>query len=295
MAGGLTLIPFVTEDLDYPAYQLRLMNKSYEVQAGVLENEDFKVSAGSGTQVNIKSGKAFVAQTNAIQESSNTFYNGLYNVLSPVEQNPYNTVEIPTSNPQIAQIILRIYDINELKISGSSYGRIEWLNGTPTASATEAKMKEGIYEGAASLPQSSLRIASVLIPKNATTSSEFYIQNRRPWALGSQYINIEPSIKEEVGTYSLIEFNTEISGNAVMQICGEAVISSMEYINLKVNEKEIIKLTSSERTLNAMFPIKSSGFTRIKIEYKKTAKIKVLNYGGSFYFKEILGGTERIS
>lgn len=176
MAGKL-LIPSYTTDLDYPAYQDRLLMKSLGVQAGVVETEDFKVSAGSGKNVNVKTGKAFIEQTGAKQESSNAFYNGLYNVLNPVEQNPYNEVIVSASNPQIAQIILRVYDVEELGIGGSSFAQIEWLNGTPTSSATEAKMKEGVYEGAAALPQSSYRVAYVLVPKNATTSTEYYIQN----------------------------------------------------------------------------------------------------------------------
>ena len=178
---GLTNPPSYAEDLEYASYSDRLVLKSLVSQPGVVETEDYKVSAGSGLQVNIKSGNAIVAETKATQESSNEFYNGYYQVGNPSETNPYNSVVVSSANPQIAQIILRIYDVNELKISGSSYGRLEWLNGTPTASATETKMKEGIFEGAAELAQSSLRLARVLVPKNATKSSEFYIEDARSY------------------------------------------------------------------------------------------------------------------
>jgi hypothetical protein len=180
--GGLLIQPSYTEDVKYPAYQDRLLILSLGVQSGVVEPEDFKVSAGTGLQVNIKKGKAFAEQSKAIEESSNTFYNGLYNVLNPIEQNPYNNVEVPSTNPQIAQIIIRVYDVGELKIGGESYARLEWLNGSPNVNATEAKMKEGKYEGRAELSQSSLRLANVLIPKNATKSSEYYIEDARSWS-----------------------------------------------------------------------------------------------------------------
>ena len=176
---GTINFPLYTEDLLYAAYYDRLLIKSLGVQAGVVESEDYKVSAGAGLQVNIKSGKAFVAETKAIEELENAFYNGLYLCPNPAETNPYNSVEVSAANPQIAQIILRVYDVGELKVGGSSYARLEWLNGTPTASATKAKMEEGKYEGVAELPQSSFRIARVLVPKNATTSSEYYIEDAR--------------------------------------------------------------------------------------------------------------------
>jgi hypothetical protein len=179
--AGQTDPPLYAEDLVYASYYDRLLIKALGVQAGVVEAEDYKVSAGSGLQVNVKKGKAFVEETKAIEESENSFYNGMYLVPNPTETNPYNSVEVSAANPQIAQIILRVYDIGELKTSGSSYGRIEWLNGTPTASATEAKMKEGVYEGIAELPRSSFRIARVLVPKNATKATEFYIEDSRNW------------------------------------------------------------------------------------------------------------------
>src|ERR1700690_2980449 len=118
---GLTNPPSYAEDLEYASYSDRLVLKSLVSQPGVVETEDYKVSAGSGLQVNIKSGNAIVAETKATQESSNEFYNGYYQVGNPSETNPYNSVVVSSANPQIAQIILRIYDVNELKISGSSY------------------------------------------------------------------------------------------------------------------------------------------------------------------------------
>lgn len=192
--GGITLIPSYTEDNVYPAYQDRLLMKSLWVQAGVVESEDYKVSAGTGLQVNIKKGKAFVEQTGAIEESSNAFYNGLYNTLNPIEQNPYNNVEVSAVNNQIAQIVIRVYDIGELKTGGSSFARLEWINGTPNALATETKMKEGVYEGRAALPQSSLRLANILVPKNATKSSEYYIEDSR-----TRSATISPWLPLELG------------------------------------------------------------------------------------------------
>src|SRR6202041_827140 len=72
-----------------------------------------------------------------------------------------------------------IYDITELGIGGVSYGRFEWLNGTPTSGATLANRN-----GALDLPQSSLRLADVLVPAGSSSSASFSFTDRRPWARG---------------------------------------------------------------------------------------------------------------
>lgn len=213
VGSGVLLLPNYAEDIKYPAYNDRLMMKSMGIQAGVVESEDFKVSAGTGLQVNVKSGKALVEQTKAIEESSNTFYNGLYNVLNPIEQNPYNNVEVSAANPQIAQIILRVYDVGELKIGGESYVRIEWLNGTPNAGATKLHIEEekASEYGAAVLPQSSFRLCYVLVPKNSTKSSEFSIFDKR--SISSRFplrIN-ESSSESRANSGELIVARSEIT------------------------------------------------------------------------------------
>ena len=180
------LIPSYTGDNEFPAYQDRLLMRSLVQQPGVVGRGDCEVVSGSGLQVYVKPGKAFVEQTNAVNGS---FYNGLYNCLNSSESNPYNSVEV-YGTPQIAQIVLRVYDVEELKISGSSYARIEWVNGAPTSNATKTKMEEGKYEGAASLPTSSLRLSRVLVPANATSSSEFYIEDARTWSGVGKYLNV---------------------------------------------------------------------------------------------------------
>lgn len=168
MATGLQQ-PLFCQDLLYPASELRELVASLGSTAGVISGPSYKVSAGSGLQVNVSSGAALVEQANG----------PLYYQTCATTVTPSNSVVVSSVNPQIAQIILRIYDVNELKITGSSNAKIEWLNGTPTASATEAKMKEGKYEGATVLPESSLRLYRILVPKNAASSASYYIEDAR--------------------------------------------------------------------------------------------------------------------
>lgn len=283
MAGGLTLIPSYTEDHVYPSYQDRLLIKSLGVQAGVVEAEDYKVTAGSGLQVNVAKGKAFVEQTKAIEESSNTFYNGLYNVLNPTEQNPYNNVEIPTTNPQIAQIILRVYDIPELQTSGSSYGRIEWLNGTANAGATKAHVEAGeaLSFGAATLPTSSYRVAYVVVPKNATISSEFEIIDARKYSVTGAWksITLGPKALEESSLQTL-KIRTE-DGGTVARLRG-GVKSGTE---IKINEEVMtIPLFNYARPLGLTKLTVTVGSTSTFVEIASTGRMQcgaVINAGSS--------------
>lgn len=167
--------PSFTEDGVYSASQDRYFIKSMGLQPGVVNSSDLTVQEGAGLQVEVNEGLSIIEQTEPV--------GGYYNVpITGGRSIPYNNVVVSSVNPQIAQIILRVYDNPELKVSGSSFARFEWLNGTPTASATEAKMKEGKFEGVAPLPRSSLRLARVLVPKNATKSEEYYIEDARTFA-----------------------------------------------------------------------------------------------------------------
>lgn len=230
-------IPLYTTDNIYASYLDRLLVKSLGVQPGVVEENDYKVSAGSGLQVKVEKGKAFVAETGAIEESNNSFFNGLYNVLSSTESTPYNNVEVSSVNPQIAQIILRVYDVEELKISGQSYARLEWLNGTPNAGATKAHIEEGKAEefGAKELPQSCYKLAYIVIPKNATKSSEFSIVDKRKlpyekyttknYTKGEAETGVTPSIMYPSVVNLTVYFESKVRSSAVFNVGGVQVVS----------------------------------------------------------------------
>lgn len=124
---------------------------------------DFIVTPGSGINVNVSAGAAYVQQTVAVENGGNTFYNGLYEVFNDAAANPVNTVSAPVSNPRIDQVILRVYDVQEQGLGGSSKDQIEWLPGTENASASLSTMGLGLSNpGAASLPANSMLRAYVL-------------------------------------------------------------------------------------------------------------------------------------
>lgn len=209
-------LPLDTQDAAYPAALDRMRLKASGVQAGVVESEDFKVSAASGLQVSVAAGRAYVAQTNAVEGS---FYDGLYLVGNDGAMTPSGTPTVSATLPQLSQVVLRVYDITELKIAGASYARIEWLNGAPSEGASLANRS-----GAAELPQSSLRLADVLIPAGAESAEHFEIRDRRPWATGANFEFIEEASLEGGAAEwiypSLLKRRVETTGNAYEVIIG---------------------------------------------------------------------------
>ncbi len=112
------------------------------------------VTPGAGLQVSIAAGAAYVQQT--VQNEGSTFYNGLIFCMNDAAASPYNTITAPLSNPRIDQVILRVYDVSEQGLSGSSFARFEWLTGTETSGANLTNLT-----GAAALPANSLNLAYV--------------------------------------------------------------------------------------------------------------------------------------
>lgn len=177
-------LPLDCEDLIYPAYLDRAFNGSI-FNPGAVENFAGEVSAApGGLQVFVNPGNLLVEQVGG--KATGFVQDLLYHVSLKELGNPYNSVVVNNVNPQLAQIILRVYDTSELQISGSSYARLEWLNGTPTSGATLSNRNGH----ASPLPKSSLLLADVLVPKNATSSSEFQIRDRRTWARGASAYQI---------------------------------------------------------------------------------------------------------
>lgn len=160
------LQPSYVQDQLFPAYSDRLQVKA-AYNAGVVGFNDYRVSAASGLQCSVASGMAYVTQTGAIENSSNTFYNGNYGVPNDGTVSPYNTITTPVTNNRLDQVILRVYDVGELGIGGSSFARIEWVQGTETGGASLSNRN-----GAGTLPASCLLLADFLnTPGSGTLGS----------------------------------------------------------------------------------------------------------------------------
>src|ERR1700693_2116864 len=82
--------PLFTADQSYPADLLRLQYASVATPGGV---SGLTVTPGSGLQVNIAPGSAYIQQT--IQSEGNAFYDGNYFIGSDSYANPYNAITAP--------------------------------------------------------------------------------------------------------------------------------------------------------------------------------------------------------
>src|ERR1700757_392879 len=148
-------LPAYTQDQLFPFTYLRMGMGSFATP-GVVMPGDMLVSPGSGLQVQIAAGEAYIQQTVA---KLGAFYasRGLYYVFNDSVANPYNSIAAPSVNPRIDQVIARVYDVYEQGLGGSSFWRYEWLVGVETSGANLTNLS-----GAAALPANSLRLAYVL-------------------------------------------------------------------------------------------------------------------------------------
>lgn len=154
------LQPQFTDDLVYPFSSLRMLASSLTSAGVVHSGGDMLVSPSSGLQVQIAAGQAYVQQT---VEPEDAFLSGLYQCLNDAPANPYNTILAPNVNPRVDQVILRVYDVREQGLGGSSKAQFEWLQGTETAGAQiNNPAGAGYLAGAAPLPDNTLRLAYVI-------------------------------------------------------------------------------------------------------------------------------------
>lgn len=148
-------LPAYTQDLQFPFQYLR-MGMHSQLNAGVVSIGDMSVSPGSGLQVQIAVGEAYVQQT---VSRLGSFYSqrGLYYVFNDSVNNPYNSLATPISEPRVDTIVARVYDAVEQSLGGQSFWRYEWISGTETPGATLSNL-----DGVATLPDNCLGLSYVL-------------------------------------------------------------------------------------------------------------------------------------
>lgn len=181
--------PAFTTDQSYPFETLRLLMGA-QASPGVVLPRDMLVTPASGLQVSVAAGRSFVAETVATEGS---FYTtgGLYFNYNDAPSAPYNNILAPSVSPRVDQVILRVYDVVEQVISGSSFARFEWLQGTETSGANVTPGSGGYLAGASPLPPNSLGLAYVLQTVGESSISSGNILNVAPLALSSAAVAVK--------------------------------------------------------------------------------------------------------
>jgi len=176
-------IPMFTQDQPYQAWMMRRQMSSLLLAPGVPQpGTDLAVSTTGTMQVRVSAGSAWVPQTIESQEPASTD-EGVYYVYNDAPASPYNTVSPPVTNPRVDQVILRVYDVVEQVLSGSSYARFEWVPGSEAVGAQVSNPGgAGYLAGAASLPDNSLRLAYVLQTVGETSVASGNIATAAPAA-----------------------------------------------------------------------------------------------------------------
>ena len=147
---------------------------SLHMQQGVHAAADFKVTPGSGLQLNWAQGAALIGDPGGIVSA--------FTHLIPVFVSPGSTVTIAANssgNPRIDQIILTLTGY------GVGAATVSVLQGTASAGATLDNRT-----GAAALPSGAIRLADILMPNGFAGPfvQTTHIRDRRPWARGLHVI-----------------------------------------------------------------------------------------------------------
>lgn len=161
-SGNLKAAGVSGRELSNPLHEML----GYGLQEGVVDGGHYRVTPGSGLNLNVAAGVALIRDDTgqvAVGQLMPATYAGA-------------TVTIGTAhgaNPRIDQIIATLTSYDGVAVSV--------LAGTATAGATLDNRT-----GAASLPNDAIRLADVLVP--ATFTGPFvqntHLRDRRPWARG---------------------------------------------------------------------------------------------------------------
>jgi len=192
-------IPQWCQDGSYPAAHLRVRDNLLWTP-GALSPTSLLVALTSGFGVSVQPGAAYVQQT--VQSEGNTFYDGLYLCLEDAVDAPYNTITAPLVHPRLDQVILRVYDVVEQGLTGSSFGRIEWLVGAENAGATYPNT---VGVGAAALPPNSFQLAWAW--QTVGESSIAHLQDARKLA------SLQPSLS--VGPWTPLTLASGVAANGL--------------------------------------------------------------------------------
>lgn len=164
-------LPFATNDQKYPFSYLRKLMQAVGPGLGPVNvGTDFFVSPGSGLQVQIAAGAAFVAQT--VTNDNTSVWEGNYFVFNDGTISPSNTISAPISNPRVDIIELTVTDVNEQALSGSSSSKVQWKTGTETSGANLTNLN-----GAPTADANSLILAYVLQTTGESSIPSSNIQN----------------------------------------------------------------------------------------------------------------------
>lgn len=161
----------------YSALDLRRLAVGASLQEGVVDAGDLKVTPGTGLNLQVATGNAFVQGDSVANQ-------GLYGVYVGTAITDLTVPAADVTNPRLDQAVLEIRD-DAHDASGLNLARLRVVTGTPTAGATLDNRN-----GAAPLPVSACRLADVLVPA-APFAGPFvaatHLRDRRPWARGAFY------------------------------------------------------------------------------------------------------------
>lgn len=208
-------IPAFVDDGTYPFWNLRMALGAVANPGPVDPASELSVSPGSGLQVAISPGRAWVQQTVSTDGGGATIYqDGMYFVVNDSAANPANSILAPVSNPRVDMVVLRVYDVKEQGLSGASKAQFEWVEGTETSGATLSNLS-----GVGTLPANSLLLDYVLqtVGESSISSGNIlrdpFMGGWRPLTLGSGVSAAETDVPSARREGAILRLKGAVSGD----------------------------------------------------------------------------------
>lgn len=166
--------------LVYPAYQDRQLMEGAVNGQGILGPGHLLVSAGSGMNSSVATGRALVRNTGGQGELGNP-PGGLWEVMNV--GGPMNVLHgaADPSNPRIDTVGWRVFDSETGGDTSDTNGPILVSPGSGAGSGTNGATLAN-RNGAAAWPNNFIPLADVLVPAGASSAASFTYQDRRPVA-----------------------------------------------------------------------------------------------------------------
>jgi hypothetical protein len=191
------------------------------ITGGLLAASDCQVTAGSGMQVNVSTGEAWVPGTSSATQG------GYYSRVSSTSALSISASD-PT-NPRIDRVVAQTTDAAYSGVTNTF--AVAVVTGTPTAGATLTNLS-----GAGAVPASSLLLANVLVPAGSSSVTNANIANVAALAttsLGDQAVSsVSGTVTAvsgnayEAAASTTITLPTPVKNSTVTIIAGTAVTSS---------------------------------------------------------------------
>lgn len=203
----------------YDAVDVRRMTANFDLGEGVETYDSYRVSqrgAGANMSVDCNMDQHAYIRGDAVA------LQGIYKIAPHSATINESVTAADGTNPRVDRVILELKD-NTHDASGSNLVQTRVVAGTPTGGATLDNLT-----GAASVPNSAMLLADVLVPALSTSVTNANIRDRRPFLAGV------PPLLTDVDMVALTPFPSMVSSGSVGNPSDLAQSAALMYLSRRI-------------------------------------------------------------